>query len=250
MDFGFERARTAPLPGPPDAVIALAAIELSFGPTGRLYPWLLDNVTALNGLRAPARFGIVALCAIAVLAGLGMRVIQERVARQHGGAAAALVALVLVLLSAEYGNTGMTLARVAPDPPDSRNVYVMLRSLEPGVVLELPRPNPHALPGYDPWYAFWSRSHWNPLVNGYSGYYPPEYGRSLANTERFPDSHSIAYLTALKVRYVIVHRSHFEDDDDFVELVLRMSKWPELERFGRLEAPHGEVELFRLVRHH
>jgi hypothetical protein len=240
----LHRPRTLVLPY---FVVAIVAIELSFGPTGRIYSWLLDHVSPLHGLRAPSRLAIVVLCATAMLAGFGMRAIQLRLARQRTGAATAVVAVVFVLMLAEYRNTGMSLATVAPDPPAVRNVYVTVRSLGPGAVFELPRPDLRSLPGYDPWYAFWSRTHWHPLLNGYSGYYPPEYPRTIANTEHFPDSQSIEYLRELDVRYVIVHRGHFEDDDDFVSLILRMTEEPALERFGSLEAPHGEAELFLLT---
>ncbi len=144
----------------------------------------------------------------------------------------------------------MTLALVAPDPPDNRDVYATLRSLGPGVVLELPQPLPDRLPGFDPWYAYWSHSHGYPLVNGYSGYYPQEYGETLEHAARFPDRHSIGYFRHLGVSYILVHRRHFEDDEEFVELVLKMSRRPEMRRFGKFQAPHGDVELFLLSARH
>jgi hypothetical protein len=229
------------------ALVAIAVIELSFGPNGVLYAWLLENVGAMHGLRAPARFGIVALCAIALLAALGTQALQARAAAHGPRLARRLAAAVLLLLGLEYANTGMTLAVVAPDPPPNRNVYTALRSIGPGAVLELPQPLPDQLPGYDPWYAYWSRAHWHPLINGYSGFYPPDYGETLEHTARFPDRHSIAYLRQLGVKYVVVHRKHFEKDDDFVNLVVKMSNRSELERFGKYQAPHGEVELFLLT---
>ncbi len=228
------------------ALVALAGIELSFGPHGMLYAWLLDNMSMLHGLRSPSRFGIVVLCGIAVLSALGTQVVQRRFARDNARRALAFAAAVLILLTVEYANTGMTLATVAPDPPESRNVYATLRALGPGVVLELPQPRPNRLPGYDPWYAYWSRSHWYPLVNGYSGYYPPDYGETLEHTARFPDRHSIGYLRHLGVRYILVHKKHFENDEEFVDLVMEMSKRAEIQRFGKFQAPHGDVELFLL----
>ena len=49
----------------------------------------------------------------------------------------------------------------------------MVNTLGRGVMVELPTPVPPALAGFDSTYEFWSATHWNPLVNGYSGYVPP-----------------------------------------------------------------------------
>lgn len=225
-------------------VLLAAAFELSLGTNGAVYPFLLDHLGTLHGLRSSSRFGIISLCAVAVLAAFGMREIQQRLTGRSPVVATAAVVLVLGLMTLDYRNARMYWVDVAPDPPDERNVYATLRALGPGVVFELPAPKLHSMPGYDPWYAYWSRHHWHPLLNGYSGYYPDQYVETLVRTEQFPDDSSIAYLEQLGVRYLVVHRRHFEDDAEFVTLVFEMSRRPELQRYGNLRAPHGEVELF------
>ena len=67
--------------------IAALSIELSFGLNGRVYSWLFDHVDALQGFRAPARFAVIACCAIAVLAGFGANVLVRRLVcgRRRGG---------------------------------------------------------------------------------------------------------------------------------------------------------------------
>lgn len=227
-------------------VLFVAAFELSLGANGAVYSFLLEHVDALHGLRATARFGIVALCATAVLAALGMQALQTRFLRGRGSLTAFAV-VVLGLLALDYRTSEMYLVNVAPDPPPERNVYTAIRSLGPGVVYEAPAAKLNSLPGYDPWYAYWSRLHWNPLINGYSGYYPREFVDAANRTARFPDDRSIEFLKAMDVRYVVVHRRHFEEDEDFVSTVLELSRRPELKRFGSLRAPHGEAELFVFV---
>ena len=63
-----------------------------------------------------------------------------------------------------------------------------------------------------PIYMFWSITHWQPLVNGYSGYYPPEFAETVVRTENFPDDQSLLQLSNIGVRYVVVHRSFYEPE--------------------------------------
>ena len=52
------------------------------------------------------------------------------------------------------------------------------------------------LPGPDPVYAYMSTFHWQPLLNGYSGYYPRPHLQRLDVLTRFPDPRAIARLRA------------------------------------------------------
>ncbi len=225
------------------ALLALA-FDLSLGTNGLLYPFLLEHVDALHGLRSSSRMGVISLCAIAMLAAFGTHAIQRRLVVRHTGLAAASVALVLGLMTLDYRNATMYWADVLPEPAEAGNVYATIRTLGPGVVLELPTPKLERLPGYDPWYAYWSRQHWHPLLNGYSGYYPRQYVEVIERMEHFPDGTTMRFLKQRGVRYIIVHRRHFEDDEEFVSLVFEMSRRPEMQRYGNLRAPGGEVELF------
>jgi hypothetical protein len=54
-----------------------------------------------------------------------------------------------------------------------------------------------------------STFHWFPLVNGYSGVYPPSYLNRLERLRHFPDDASIEQMQADGVRYVIVHASRY-----------------------------------------
>src|SRR5262249_9548025 len=59
-------------------IVCATAVELSLGMNAPLYRWLHAHVSALGGLRAIARFSILAVCAGAVLAGFGVRWLQTR----------------------------------------------------------------------------------------------------------------------------------------------------------------------------
>jgi hypothetical protein len=225
--------------------VTALAIELSLGTNGIVYPRLLEHAPGLQGLRAPARFGIIALCGVAMLAGFGVQIIRRRFVAWPPQLHATVVPVLLALMMVDYAPSEMSLSDVAPDPPEERSVYATLRAMEPGVVIDLPMPRMHELPGYDPWYSFWSRAHWNRLVNGYSGYYPPGYMETIIAMERFPDDVAIERLQALNVRYVVLHQTHYKGTE-YVALLLRMATHPRFSHLGTFRAPSGEVELFVL----
>jgi len=223
------------------AAIAALAIELSFGVNGWLYLWLA-RIGVLQGLRSPSLFAIVALCAIGVLAALGVQALQERFfTGERRRLGVILVAASLLLMSIDYANTGMYLA-LATRPSDG-TVYRVVRSAGPGVVIELPLPVPDNLPGADPFYQYWSISHWHPLVNGYTAIYTPEYIETLNEMRAFPDDRSLQRLKTLGVRYLIVHRV-FLQQDQYGALLTRMGSRTELRPYGEFKDPLGAASLF------
>jgi hypothetical protein len=221
------------------ASLAAATIELSLGLNGSVYAWLFNHISALHGLRSPSRFGIISCCAMATLAGFGARALLIRTSRFGPGLSAALVLLVAL----DDGTTGMYLTDLPYQPSSTYNVYKTIRAQGPGVVLELPLPRLDALPGREAAYIFWSISHWHPLVNGYSGYYPPEFVQMVVRTEGFPDDRSLEELAFLGVRYIVVHKA-FYDADQYRALLVRMVEQPALQPLGIYPDPSGSAALF------
>jgi hypothetical protein len=225
------------------AALAAATIELSLGLNGRVYAWLFNHISALQGLRSPSRFGIISCCAIAMLAGFGAQALLTRTSRFGPGLSAALVLLVAL----DDRTTGMYLTDLPYQPSSTANVYKTIRAQGPGVVLELPLPRLDALPGREAAYIFWSITHWHPLVNGYSGYYPLEYAEIVVRTEGFPDDRSLAELTHVGVRYIVVHKA-FYDAGQYRSLLLRIAKRPALQPLGIYPDPSGSAALFVLAK--
>lgn len=191
-------------------ICAFVSIELSLGLNGPAYTFLYDHLAPVRGLRAPARFGIFTLCAVSVLAGFGADALRGRLAgttRKH----LALAAIVCVAIL-ECVSVPVRLMEVAPAVPP---VYQFLRTLEPGALMELPVPTPDRLPGYDPQYVYWSTTHWRPLINGYSGYYPRRYLDTLAWMTRFPEEEAILELKRRRVRYLLLHRGLYSDAETY-----------------------------------
>src|SRR5258706_10221937 len=127
---------------------------------GALYPWLYEHAFAFRGFRAPARFAILACCALSVIAGYGFLYLQRILSGQPSRKW--LLAIVLVAIGLESGSSPLALsAQSIAVPP----VYRFLQRFadERSVLIEFP------VGDYDATYMFWSTSHWHPLVNGYSG---------------------------------------------------------------------------------
>ena len=224
------------------AATAALAVELSCGLNGLLYRSLVEHVSALQGFRSLSRFAVIASCAVAALAALGVARLQASLGSKTARnlAVPALVALMLV----DYSNTAMGLTPGDPvEPPD---VYKVIRGAEPGVVLELPMPDLDHLPGWDPYYQAWSLWHWRPLINGYSGYYPKDYLMTAMRMNVFPEEGTIDRLRAHQVRYVIVHRA-FYDQERYAALMLRLAVRPEFKPWGAYKDSVGTADIFELL---
>jgi hypothetical protein len=219
---------------------ALAAFWLSLGPEVRSLwhrledgPYLLlyRYVPGVDGLRVPARFGMIVFLFLAVVAGAGASWLAMR---GRGGRVvlAAFAAVFLVETTAapihRNGTTGAFDLAPLPDRvytgPDVPEVYRFLRT-EPDstVVLEFP----FGEPPYEMRYVYYSTAHWRRLVNGFSGGFPASYIKRV-NVLREPLSEPRESWEAVwrsGATHVIVHESLFLDSDG-----ARVSTW--LERNG------------------
>jgi hypothetical protein len=227
------------------AVLTVITIELSFGLNGHLYKWLFEGATPLHGLRSPARFGILASLAVAMLAAFGTQVVEAFAARAGLRAAARVIPMLLVLVAIENSTSGIRVMPVPFDTADDRSVYAAIQRVGPGPVLELPLPRLYALPGHEPVYMVWSIGHWHPLVNGYSGYYPPEFAQTVVRTEHFPDDQSIAQLRNIGVRYIVLHRVYY-DAATYKALLEQVLQRKELTPLGFYNDYYSECALFLL----
>jgi len=215
--------------------LAVLAVELSLGLNGALYRWLYDHLFAFRGFRAPARFAILACCAMSVLAGFGYQVLQRLLADRP--ARTFLLATLLIAIGVEAGSSPLALA-VQPTavPP----VYRFLESVPRSVIVEFP------VRDYNPTYMFWSTYHWHSLLNGYSGYSPSDQADTMSLMENFPDDESIDRLKELGVRYVLVHQAFYRPAD-YADLMDQVSRRVELIPSGRYrDWVGGDTQMFEL----
>jgi hypothetical protein len=226
----------------------LAAAWLSLGPLpqslGRPldiaapYRLLFDYVPGFDGLRVPARFGMVVVFMLSVLAGYG----ATALARTRLGRRALAVLGALFLLEATcvpFVVNGMTPLRDfnTPEarlytPARAPAVYhAMAQQPADSVVVELPL----GPPDFDLRAMYYSTVHWRPILNGYSGMFPPHYPRlqrALADIPRHPEL-SLEALGASGATHLILHEGAYRGSEgEDTAAVLREAGAVELFRDG------------------
>jgi hypothetical protein len=85
-----------------------------------------------------------------------------------------------------------------------------------------------------------------PLLNGYSGYYPPSYLTMLTSLRHFPDDAAVTLLRQRGARYVVVH-SAFYPPDRAGEVLAQATANPALTQLGHFFDGTGTGVVF-LVR--
>jgi len=248
---GFLRDRGFPMAG------LLVAAWLSLGPLplaqGRPveiaapYRLLYEHVPGFDGLRVPARFGMIEALMLAMLAGYGAHALS----RSRPGIVVLGAAGVFFLIEAThvpFTTNGMAPIRGYATP--EARVYRPARA--PAVYREMERqPSgsvlvefPFGQPDYDLRAMFYSTVHWHALVNGYSGVFPPHYGLLISAFSEMP-RHPDVSLDALRMSgatHAIVHEAAYLDTEGTdTSALLRNSGAVEIFR-------DGSDVLFRLPR--
>ena len=174
---GFARA--------PECAYALGlilAFDVSLGFNGLIYRGLYDYFLPFKALRIPARMGLMVGFSLAILAGYGAARIAERLRSPTTRRAVLTLAGVLMLI--EYASTPIELWAAPRQPPQ---VYAdLVRDVGDGptsVIFEFPTGMME-----DPEYLYYSTFHWQNLVNGYSGFFPPSYVQIVNAVRTFPTS--------------------------------------------------------------
>lgn len=224
------------------AALCAFAFAMSLGVNGPLYRWLYTHIWALGGLRAPSRMAAILLCALAILASFGAAWL-ERVGAAHGVRPGLLLAIVLALIIVDGWSAPLPLVAV---PRDTPAVYRLVNGLDAGAIVELPVPQLDRLPGFDPQYEFWSTTHWKPLVNGYSGYIPPAYVRTLARMKAFPDDSSIETLREAGARYIVVHESLYPTAEELARVLVALGRRADVRPAGRYRDWSAWADVFEL----
>jgi hypothetical protein len=209
-------------------VVLLAAAWLSLGPVpqslGRPveiaapYRLLFDYVPGYDGVRVPARFAMIVAFALAVLAGYGAAALS----RIRFGPIVLIVASVIAVL--EGSRLPFILNGAIPlrdfNAPEPRLVrparapavyHELAKQPADTVVVELPL----GPPDFDLRAMYYSTLHWRPVVNGYSGFYPPHYGQlmtALSEIPRHPDV-SLEALRSTGTTHVVLHEAAYRNDE-------------------------------------
>ena len=207
-------------------VVGAVGFVISLGLNTPLYSVLTSVLFIYNGLRAPARASILVFLALSGLVAFGWARLEPALKRW---APLATVAVAVALL-AEYATVQSNWYVADPRPPE---VYQWLALQPRSVVLELPLTTPDRLDLVpDGTYMFRSTVHWQPLLNGYSGFFPKSFMELTERMRSFPDETSIAYLKERQVDLVVVHGNRLAPDV-FGEMVTTLMARPDFEAKGQ-----------------
>jgi hypothetical protein len=193
-------------------------------------------------LRVPARFGAIVLLCLSLLAAIGC----ANLARHFGSHRLAGLAglAVLLLMGVEYANVHVVRAVPRTAPP----LYQWLAQLPPTVIVHAPLPLPDALPGAEADFQFFAQYHRHRLLNGNSGFYPPNYMATLERCRDFPDRRSIAALRAAGADYLLVHAQHYRTPRAFADVVLELESRSDVSPVMSSDDGGGVVRIYRLER--
>ena len=224
----------------------LFAVEAARGYRGWLYPWLHDYVLAYQGLRVPARFGIILLLSLGVLGGFGLARLLSHIRKPAWRRAVSVGCVVLALL--EYRTTPLNLMTMPAVLPA---VYGWLQRQPPVVIVELPVSTPDRLDFFhDGWYMYFSTYHWHRIVNGYSGFYPPSFRYLLELMRSFPDDRSLAELRKREVTYIVLHEDYYPTPERYAEATAKVLARNDVRLVGyfRWTGQGGGAVVFELPR--
>jgi hypothetical protein len=203
----------------PLGVCLLAAVTLPFAirraadPRGGLEIPLPSRLAALlipgfSLLRAPFRWGLLIGLAAPVLCGLAIFYLERRFAPSPRTARRVFARITVVVLLAANAGTAPIPVKPAWDPNDRiRAAHEARRGLPPGPLVEIPWPVA-TLPAQnrESRSLLASARHWQPILNGYTGYPPATYFLLRRTAQRLPERRAIEQLRALAdLRFVVVH---------------------------------------------
>jgi hypothetical protein len=215
-------------------VMAAIGVLLSLGLRTPVYGWFYHAFPPMQGLRAAARFGNLFLLGMAVLAGLGLAALRQRLPPQRS-TAVAIALVVLANLESLRAPVGYTRWEGIPA------IYSVLAK-QPGrvVLVEVPFWPPQGAFEHAE-YVLNSTAHWRPMLNGYSGYLPQSYRQNAKLFWFFPREHAIQAMRRAGATHVIVHPKGFGHEAPAMWQAVAES--PYLERIAT--TPNGPA-LYRL----
>jgi hypothetical protein len=221
----------------------LLAFDVSLGLNGIVYRGLYDYFLPFKALRIPARMGLMVGFSLAVLGGYGAARIAARL--QSAAMRRAVLGAIGVLMLVEYASVPLTFWPAPQAPPESYADLARDRGDSPTAVLfEFP-----TLLTSDPAYLYYSTFHWQYLINGYSGFFPPSYYRLVRAVDNFPDEPSINEIKSHGVRYVVIHGEYLKGSR-YATLLPQLDQRRDMTLVSRrpwqIPGKHAEISVYRV----
>jgi hypothetical protein len=213
--------------------LTVLAVWASLGPAAGLYSWLAGSLPFMSFLRAPARFGVVVVSGLSVIAGYGLAALFA------SGRRSWLAAVLTAAVAIEVAAVPWDLRE--PDPlPEA---YRRLAQLPRGGVVEFHFPYKSTDLFHHTRYMFDSIWHWQPLINGYSDFIPQDFRDMAVPINGFPDPESFRILRSHQARYVVIHLDTYNDPEKRAVLLAR---FPAYQDYLRLIVSDGQTLLYEI----
>jgi len=221
----------------------LLAFDISLGFHGFIYRPLYDHLLLFHALRIPARMAIFSEFSLAVLAGFGAAAMAAHIrgTRTYKAVLCLLGALMLV----ESASVPIAVEILPTTPPQAYSDILRDKGDSPTATLfEYPMS-----PENDTTYMLYSTFHWQRLINGYSGFFPPSYISMYDAIGNFPDERSMNAIKSRQTRYVVVHGERLGARYD--GLIPMLDKRRDLRLVSRTPAErageHGEISVYHVL---
>jgi hypothetical protein len=193
----------------PRARMALAfgavGFVLSFGAAVPGYDWMQTHIPLMQGIRAAARWGFLALIAVAILAGFAVARL-ESTWRGHPLWPALAIALIGVI-NVEALRAPLNLVAFQGIP----SVHGRLASDDVKAIVVFPLFGGHVFQA-NAGYMLHQTRHWRPMLNAYSSFAPPLFYELAAKLQSFPEASAIDVLRRYGFSHVVLHRAPLERD--------------------------------------
>lgn len=238
-------------------LVTASAYVLSLGPVLHIHDtptnlrlpflYLCKWIPGFSSFRVPARFGMLAMFGLAILAATGFVLLSERMRAyqrlQSPYVKGTLAIMILFGICHEYRYAPFALPRVMT-PADVKPEYRWL-AVQPmeNAALELPIkfysngfPDPYEEAGR----VYASAFHWHKILNGYSGHWATVTPSMFRLASEMPSAEAVDILSGLGIRYVLLHRDEMSSSDLF------WRAWDHLPDSLRKTAQFGFTEVFEL----
>lgn len=187
--------------------LGLLAFWAALGPDFGLYALLHRVLPGFDLIRVPSRLFTLVVLSLAVLAGTGLDRWTRGLGRRRASATAAAA---LLLVTVEYVAAPLPAAAYSVELPAIDRW--LAGQPRPFSLVELPVADPREEGRAARWQTLAmldSLGHWQGLVNGYSGFTPPEHDRLFRLLASFPNEAALTQLESWDVCYVIVHPERY-----------------------------------------
>jgi hypothetical protein len=236
--------------------VALFGFVLSLGPLtvvdGHHYhlPYyvLYLHVPGFDAMRDAARFGMLALIGIEILAGLGFaalwRLLRPRLPQTWVALAGVVVVAIILASAAAELKTDVGTAPV-PKDHNTTAVYDWLAGQPPAPVMEFPANGLWTKLAWTIREIYYSTRHWDPITAAYTSFIPQQDVDLLVaihggtGTASEVNSDNVGILQDLGIHYVVIHRW---EGYDWRAALDQATKVPELTRVGQF----GDATVFVL----